>query len=303
MARIAPWCDTGGMSQAAETPDDAGPNFREIAYWNSEAAGNWIAQQERMDASLAPVAEAALARAAPRPGERVIDVGCGCGATVLALAEAVGPQGGVLGVDISRAMLARARERAAAAGFGQVRLERGDASLFHFPPEAADLVFSRFGVMFFRNPVEAFANLRRATRPDGRLLFVAWRTLDENPYFAVALRAALAFVPPPPRPPADEPGPFAFADASRVRGILQRAGWRDIAHERGDLMLRVGAPGGAAAAAARAVRMGPASRALGDAPEAVRAEAQAAIARALAEYDGPDGIALDAAIWLVSARA
>ncbi len=303
MAKIAAWCDTGAMSQAAETPDDAGPNFREIAYWNSEAVGNWVAEQERMDASLAPVAAAALARAAPRPGERVIDVGCGCGATVLALAEAVGRQGRVLGVDISRAMLGRARERAAAAGFGQVRLERADASMFQFAPEAADLVFSRFGVMFFRNPVDAFANLRRATRPDGRLVFVAWRTLDENPFFTVALRAALAFVPPPPRPPADEPSPFAFADASRVRGILERAGWRDVAHERLDLMLRVAPPGGAAEAAARAVRMGPASRALGDAPDMVRAEARAAIASALAQHDGPDGIALGAAIWLVSARA
>ena len=233
----------------------------------------------------------------------MIDVGCGCGATVLALAEAVGTQGRVLGVDVSRPMLARAHERAAAAGFSRVRFERADASIFRFPPEAADLVFSRFGVMFFRNPVEAFANLRRATRPDGRLLFVAWRTLDENPFFTVALRAALAFVPPPPRPPADEPGPFAFADASRVRSILERAGWRDMAHERLDLMLRVASPGGAAEAAARAVRMGPASRALGDAPAAVHAEAQAAIARALAEHDGPDGIALAAAIWLVSARA
>jgi SAM-dependent methyltransferase len=289
-----------------DEPD--GPNFREIAYWNSEAVDNWTAQQERMDATLAPVAAAALARAAPVAGERVIDVGCGCGATLLALAAAVGPQGHVLGVDISRPMLDRARERAAASGLAQVSFVQADASLHAFPPAAADLVFSRFGVMFFRNPVDAFANLRRAARPGGqygggRLLFAAWRGLDENPYFNLSLRAALALVPPPPRPAADEPGPFAFADPERVRGILEEAGWHDMALERCDLMLRAGPPGGAAEAAALAVRVGPASRALADAPQSVREEAQAAVEAVLARHDGPEGIMLPASVWLVSARA
>ncbi|HYZ33803.1 MAG TPA: methyltransferase domain-containing protein, partial [Crenalkalicoccus sp.] len=161
------------MSGPAATPDAGDP-----AYWNGPAGRSWVAGQERMDATFAPLTEVALALAAPRPGERVLDIGCGCGGTLLALADRVGSAGEVLGLDVSAPMLARAAERAA--GLPQVRTALGDAAAHPLPPAHFDLGFSRFGVMFFRGPVGAFRHIRAALRPGGRLVFICWRALAEN---------------------------------------------------------------------------------------------------------------------------
>ena len=281
-----------------------GPNAAQIAYWNSPAAAGWLAEQERFDALFAPLTDAALDRAAPRPGERAVDVGCGCGATVLALARRVGPAGGVLGLDVSAGMVARARERVAEAGLGgHARVELADAALHPFAPEA-DLLFSRFGVMFFADPAAAFANLRRALRPDGRMVFAAWRPLLDNPWFLVPVKAARARVALPEEPPPEPgaPGPFAFDDPARVRGILDAAGWRGVDVSPHDTVLRLAAPGNVGEAARGATRVGPLARALAGAGQDTREAAEAAVAEAMRRYDGPEGIALPGTVWLVSAR-
>jgi SAM-dependent methyltransferase len=285
-------------------PGEDGPNAVQVAYWNSPAAAGWLAEQERFDALFAMLTEAALDLAAPRPGERAVDVGCGCGDTVLALARRVGPGGGVLGLDVSQGMVARARERLAEAGpGGHARVELADASLRPFAPEA-DLVFSRFGVMFFLDPVAAFSNLRRALLPAGRMAFVAWRPIAENLWFSVPLQAARARATLPEEPAAEPgaPGPFAFADAARVRGILDAAGWRDVAIAPHDTALRL-APAGAVDEAARAAtRVGPLARALAGAGEDVRKGAEAAAADALRAYNGPEGVVMPGAARFVTAR-
>ncbi|MBD0271483.1 MAG: methyltransferase domain-containing protein [Acetobacteraceae bacterium] len=287
------------------TPGGDGPNAAQVAYWNSPVSAGWLAEQERFDALFAPLTEAALDLAAPLPGERAVDVGCGCGATVLTLARRVGPGGGVLGLDVSERLVGRARERIAEAGLGAVaRVELADAALRPFAPEA-DLLFSRFGVMFFADPVAAFANLRRASRPDGgRMVFAAWRPLAENPWFSIPLRAARARVALPEEAPPEPgaPGPFAFDDAERVRGILDAAGWRGVEIVPHDTVLRLAGPGQVEEAARGAARVGPLARALAGAGEEVRRAAETAAAEALRPFDGPEGVSMPGAVWFVSAR-
>jgi len=164
---------------------------------------------------------------APAPGEQVVDVGCGCGDTSLELGRRVGPEGGVLGLDISAPMLEVARGRAMASGAHNLDFQEADAQVAALPDDR-DAVFSRFGVMFFADPAAAFANLRRSLRPGGRLAFVCWRSLAENLWMRLPAETAAGLVPPAPPPEPGAPGPFAFADPERVRGILAGAGFTGI---------------------------------------------------------------------------
>ena len=180
----------------------------------------WAEVREPLERQLAPLGRRALAALAPRPGESVLDIGCGGGETALDLARAVAPDGTVVGVDLSTAVLAFARR--AAEGCERVRFVQADAQVFPFEPASFDAAFSRFGVMFFADPTAAFINIRRSLRPNGRLAFVCWRALEENPLDILPLRAASAHLPPQPAHDPDAPGPFAFANPARVRGILEK---------------------------------------------------------------------------------
>lgn len=213
-------------------PEDLAARFpanpAQAEYWNTGRGEQWVTHQAALDARFAGVRDALLARAAPAPGERALDIGCGTGATTLALADRVGPGGAVVAVDISAPMLAVARVRCAAQGIDQVRLLCADAQSHAFERASYDLLVSRFGVMFFSDPVAAFANLRRALRPRGRLAFVCWGPLDDNPWFALPLAVGVrALGPPDPEPPR-APGPMAFAETGYVEEILARAGLAGI---------------------------------------------------------------------------
>jgi SAM-dependent methyltransferase len=283
--------------------DAAEGNAAQIAYWNDRAAATWTALQEQLDAMFVPITEAALAAAAPAPGEAVLDIGCGCGATVLALAERVGPAGWVLGLDVSEPMAARARARIAAAGVTQASVQVADASAREFTGDGADLLFSRFGVMFFADPTAAFANLRSGMRPGGRLLCAVWRPPAENAWLSLPLAAALPLL--PPQPPADPhaPGPFAFADADRVRNILSDAGWHDIGFAHCRVPLQVAGPGELETATDFAMRLGPLARILAESDPGLAEPVREAVRAVLAPHEGPDGVVLSGSIWLVSARA
>jgi SAM-dependent methyltransferase len=259
--------------------------------------GAWAEVREPLERQLAPLGRRALAALAPRPGESVLDIGCGGGETALELARAVAPNGTVVGIDLSAAVLAFARD--AAQGCARVRFVPADAAEFPFEPASFDAAFSRFGVMFFADPVAAFINIRRSLRPNGRLAFVCWRALEENALDFLPLQAASAHLPPQSAHDPDAPGPFAFADAERVRGILQSAGFAEIeiaAHDEqvgsGDLdtMLAV------------CSRVGALGKILRENPE-LRAATLPAVRSALAAHDGPDGVRLNAATWVVTARA
>jgi SAM-dependent methyltransferase len=278
------------------------PNAEQVRYWNEVAGPRWVRFQERLDRELTGLASVALERSAAEAGEAVLDVGCGCGATTLALGRRVGPAGRVLGVDVSRPMLERARERAAHAGAAQVGFLEADAQTAALEPGGFDVLFSRFGVMFFADPAAAFANLRRALRPGGRVTFVCWQRLADNPWMLVPLGAVarLVALPAPPDPTA--PGPFAFADAERVRGLLERAGLAEVGFEDLRVPLSLGG-GGLDEAVEFALEMGPASAALREAdvePE-LRARVADAVRDALEPFAAEGRVSLPSAAWLVTA--
>ncbi len=273
-------------------------NADQIAYWNGEAGQRWTERQERQDALLAPISRLVLERAAAASGEHVIDIGCGCGQTTLELTGQVGSTGKVLGIDVSAPMLARARHRVRN---GAAFIE-ADATDFPFERENTDLLFSRFGVMFFARPEVSFANMRTALRPGGRLVFVCWREPRANPWFMVPLQAAYQHVPRLPEMAPDDPGPFSFAKEERVRRILDEAGFTSIEMTPYDFPLDLACGGGLEAAVEAAVSIGPASRAIDGQPAELKAAAANAIRESLAQFLDGAMVPLTAAVWFVTAK-
>jgi SAM-dependent methyltransferase len=212
-----------------DTPTPHEQNADQVAYWNGPAGQRWADRQAAQDVLLKPVADLVVERAKLKPGERVIDIGCGSGATAIAFAREVGPSGHVLGVDISGPMLARARQ--SAPQDLSIDFVPADATVYPFEPASFDVLASRFGVMFFADPALSFANMRKALRPSGRLAFACWREPRENPFFMAPLQAAYKHVPKLPQQGPEDPGPFAFASEARVRGrdggMSAAAGCRD----------------------------------------------------------------------------
>lgn len=282
-------------------PSD-GPNAEQVRYWNQQAGPKWVAQQAQLDAQLADLGTLAMERAAIVAGEAILDVGCGCGATTLELARRTGESGSVLGADISEPMLALARRRAAEAGLRNVQFELADAQTHAFAAASRDIVFSRFGVMFFADPTAAFANLHRTLRPGGRLAFVCWQALPLNPWMAVPLGVVAQHVTLPPPPPPGAPGPFAFADRERVTGILRDAGFADVDFEPTVGEMTIGGTADLDEAVAFLLTLGPSAALLADAGPEVRTRVVAAVRDAIAPHHGAGGVRMPAAAWLVRAR-
>jgi SAM-dependent methyltransferase len=270
-------------------------------YWSGKAGDDWALHAERIDAMLAPIAGAALDFAALRSGEHVLDVGCGSGATSLDIARRVGPTGRVMGVDLSLQMLDVARARASEARLALDFLE-ADASSANFGG-SFDVVFSRFGVMFFDAPIKAFAHLRASTRENGRLSFACWRPLRENVWAATPLEAIAPMLKTPLPPPDPEaPGPYSLADEARVRRVLQDAGWRHVSLLRWDGLVPIGGSGALEETASFLLRIGPCARAIAE-QGLDAAEAKQRLLDRLAPLQDKNGVAMPGACWLVSAAA
>jgi len=280
---------------------DPSPNAEQIKYWNEVSGAKWVAVQPVIDEQIRPLGRLAMERAALRPGERVLDVGCGCGDTTIELARRVAPGGHAAGVDISAPMLERARQLADAQRVN-VRFELADAQTHAFLPASADVLFSRFGVMFFADPTAAFANLRRALTSGGRLAFVCWQALPENAWMAVPMLAALQHLPTPPIPGPEEPGPFSFADPARVRRILEGAGFTSVQLEDVRETLTIGGGAGPDDTAEFMLQIGPAARALREASDpTLKPRVAAAVRDALLPYATPQGVRMGSASWIVTA--
>ncbi|MCJ2138742.1 class I SAM-dependent methyltransferase [Methylobacterium sp. E-066] len=274
-------------------------------YWNGEVGTRWARNQAVLDAVFAPLTEALFARAALRPGESVLDIGCGSGATTLEAAHRVGPQGTVTGADISAPLLAVARSRAEAeTGAAPIRFVEADV-------ERADLgaysqALSRFGVMFFPDSARAFANIRGMLGPEGRLTFLCWRGLPENLWVTVPREAVVPLlpeIPPPPTP--DTPGPFRFADDGLLVALLRGAGFGTVACDAIDRDVVLGRGGteseAAEAAAHVALNLGPTARLIREAEPDLRARAEAAVTAALRPHAEGGIVSLRASCWLVQA--
>lgn len=276
-------------------------NDDQIEYWNGDGGERWAANADRLDSLLTPFLDAILGRLMPEKGERLIDIGCGAGALTLRAAERVGAGGDALGLDVSGPLIEIARGRAELKDV-PARFELADASAYS-PERPADAAMSRFGVMFFDEPAEAFTSIRAGLRPGGRLVFACWQALAVNDWARLPLEVTLPFLAEPPEmPPPGAPGPFAFEDGGRVEDILGEAGWSDveIAPWTGTLDLPGRTP---EAGADFMLRLGPAAR-LVEGQDLDVAAVRGALETALAEKAGPDGqVALPAAAWIVSAKA
>ena len=265
--------------------------------WNGAAGHAWVASQTLLDRLFEPLADRLADLAAARRPDRVLDVGCGTGSTTVAIARRLGTTAACVGVDISEPMVAAARARADGEDVA-VSFVCADAQTYPFGPGSFDLIVSRFGVMFFQDSVEAFANLRRAAHDGGELRMIVWRGPADNPFMTVAERAAARVLPLPERQ-RDAPGQFAFANDQRVRGILRDSGWSDVEFRPVDI---------ACAMPERELvgyftRFGPVGMALQNADERTHGQVIDAVRPAFDRYVHGDEVRFTAACWTVSARA
>jgi SAM-dependent methyltransferase len=279
-----------------------GPNREQVTYWSEVAGPKWVSLERHLEAQIGAIGRMAIDRLALERGERVIDVGCGCGGTSLHIAERVGSEGFVLGVDVSQPMLAIAEQRRREAQAQSVRFVHGDVQIHPFEPRSFDAVFSRFGIMFFADPLAAFRNLVATLRPGGRIGFAAWQGIDRNPWMMVPMRALAGVIPLPPAPDPHGPGPFAFADAERVCAILEAAGFVEAEAEPLATTMSLGGAKTVEEAVDFLLEVGAAATALREAGEEVRPRARRAMADALAPYATPSGVAIDGAAWIFTAR-
>jgi ubiquinone/menaquinone biosynthesis C-methylase UbiE len=277
-------------------------NQEQVRFWNEQGGPRWVKLQHQLDAQINQLGLFAMQRAAVQSGEHVIDVGCGCGQASLELAERVGPQGTVLGVDISAPMLARARERQNELSLKHVEFLQADAQTYRFEPARFDLVYSRFGVMFFENPAAAFANLHTAVTPGGRVCFVCWQALDKNEWARVPLAAATRHVPLPTPALPDAPGPFAFANPDRVVNVLKTAGFTRVNLEPYEAQLTMGEATTVDEAVDFTLEIGPVSRLLAEVNPDIRSRVREELRTALTPYAKQNEVCVGGAVWIVAAR-
>jgi len=273
-------------------------NLDQREYWAREG-DHWVREADRYDAMNGRFGEAMLDAARLQPGERVLDIGCGNGATTLEAARRVNP-GPVVGVDLSASMLELATRRAAAVGVDNVEFLQADAQVHSFAEGIFDVVISRFGNMFFEEPKAAFVNIGRALSHDGRLAMTSWQEMFKSEWIMVPGAAAAAHVGLPDLGPTGAPGPFAFADGDRLKAILETAGFRDINLDEITRPMRLGDNLDDVEAFITSLDL--VRELFAGKPEENVSAAIAAAREALAPYAGEHGVVLNGSAWLVTAR-
>jgi SAM-dependent methyltransferase len=272
-------------------------NTDEYEAWNGDSGHRWVVDADRRDHILAPVADALLAAAHLTPGEAVVDIGCGCGATTLAAARAVGSAGSAYGIDLSEPMLGVARRRAETSGLSNITLVQGDVQIHRFPARF-DAAISRFGTMFFADQTAALANIRRWLRPRGRLCLATWQPLVANDWLTIPGAALLRYGSLP-GAEASGRGMFAQSDAESVTATLHVAGYADPQFEPVELTLALGADPNEAVDYLAGT--GPGRAVLDSVPDDQRPAALDAVRAVLADHAEPGGVRLGAAIWIITA--
>lgn len=289
--------DQTAASAAAPPPEDT--EF--VTFWNEVLAPKFFRFRHILVGGLTRHSEAVFPKLPVRPGDRVLDVGCGFGDTAIKLARLVGPEGEVVGIDCCDAFLAAAEADREQAAIDNLRFMRGDAEIA-LPEGTFDFVFARFGTMFFANPVAGLRNMRRALRPGGRMVHIVWRTAADNPWLSMAKDVVLRYLPAPGEDARTcGPGPFSMADEATVRKMMEIAGYEDITFERVDAPVLIGHD--VRDAIEFQLAIGPAGevfREAGEIAEARRAEIEAALAAAIREQTiAADGIIMPSSSWVI----
>lgn len=288
------------MNQAA---DFNAESSEYVAFWNDTLADKFDRFRDVLMNGLSYHSRIPLEDLELEPGTRIIDVGCGWGDTAIELARKTGPSGFVLGLDCVEQFLEAAREDAAEAGLKNIHFEAADVERYAFEPEF-ELCFSRFGMMFFENPVAAMRNIRSALRPGGTLMFIVWRRIEDNPWLGLGKEVVLDYL----APPGDDartcgPGPFSMADTKVVTKQLEIAGYEDIAFERNDGPVTVGAD--VEDAVRFQLSLGPAGeifREAGEEAERKRDQVELALGEALSPYLEDKGVVMPSSSWMITAR-
>jgi SAM-dependent methyltransferase len=279
------------------------PHNLQVDAWNGESGRAWVEHVDHFDAMLRPFGDEVLDRLGLCPGDRVVDVGCGVGATTMSIAALVAPAMAV-GVDISTPMLDAARTRAVAVGCSNVEFRRHDVQEEPMGAASFDVAFSRFGVMFFPQPDQAFANIRRSLVVGGRFGFICFQGPFDNPLILQPVLAAAEHVEMLPPPGPTEPSPFSLADPDRVRSLLHGAGFADIVVEAGPASGDLGSADDLEGVACRALEQNPAiAPGFAAAPRADREAAVAAAMAVMASHVVDGRVVMDAATWVVTSRA
>ena len=277
-------------------------NSQQSEAWNGVMGNSWASFQDALDEMMSPVTAKLIEVAKIKPGERVLDIGCGCGPTTIAIARLVGPKGHVTGVDISGLLLKSARERSSKLGLSIDFIE-ADASTHRFT-STYDRLFSRFGVMFFADPSEAFKNLRAALKPGGQMIFACWRAMNENPFMSELATEAAKIVPMPAPPPMSGyvPGPAGFADRVFTQSMLEGAGFKDISINPINLALAM--PGKTLEERIGFyTRIGPCASLMRDASEAQRTALEGLTRDWVKERMSAGRNTQEGAIWLVQGKS
>jgi SAM-dependent methyltransferase len=274
-------------------------NAEQAKAWNSDEGAHWASHHDRYDAMGGAFTDALLAAAAISESDAVLDIGCGNGQTTL-FAAAQARHGRALGIDLSKPMLDRARARAADEGMTNVAFEQGDAQVYPLPARAFDVAMSRFGIMFFDDPIAAFANIARSLRRGARLAVTCWQDMSRNDWLMVPASAALQHVPFPDLGDPGGPGPFSLAEPTRLREVIDAAGFEQVEINAAEAAMRLGDDADDAREFLRG--MGPARALLDEADEESADQALEAVTEALRHYEQPGGVYLNGSAWLAAAR-
>ena len=277
------------------------PNAGMAEFWNGNGGKNWISRETRLESSLKVFGQQAIDAGGISPGQRILDIGFGCGETTIELAQKVGPQGRVHGVDISVAMVEAAETKAVKSGTSNVSFECSDAQTKTFPADHYDLVFSRFGVMFFDDPIGAFKNIYTSLKPGGRLAFICWAPRDQNAWVGLPLQVVAKHLSLPAPPAIDEPGPFSLSEGPRVSGILGAAGFANISVEPFQTPFVLG--GDVDEALSFLMQLAPSGSAINnaEADEETRVQIALDMAELLKSHESDKGVCMSAAALLVTA--
>lgn len=281
--------------------EPVGVNAPQIEYWNGPAGDRWARLADSQDVMLEVLGLAAMDACDIQAGHTVLDTGCGSGTTTFEIARRVGADGRVIGIDLSGPMLDVGRERLQGRGIDNIEFDNKDIATYPFEKETFDRAFSRFGVMFFVDPITALTNIRSGMKSDGRLAFVCWQALNKNPWMEIPFKVALQHVPAPPPADPEAPGPMAFADPERVRRILSEAGFDEIKLEALEMKLPFEAD--VRSTAQKLVQLGAASRLLSNESDDIKAQVEDDLCEAIAEYQTDGGVRIGSATWIVSATS